>query len=91
MVPISMTATMAVFFGVMNLSKWIPYAWLGLFDTRLLMTSLVLMPLAPLGVWIGIALTRHISAKGFYVVADLGMLITGVKLVMDAWPAMALH
>ncbi len=84
MSPISMTATMAVFFAVMNASKWVPYAWLGLFDTRLMLTSLVLLPLAPLGVWMGIWLTRRISAARFYLVADIGMLITGVKLVADA-------
>ena len=38
--PIRFTATMAVLFSAINLSKWIPYAWLGLLDTRNLTTSL---------------------------------------------------
>src|SRR5207344_65107 len=46
--PIRFTATMAVFFAAINLSKWIPYAWLGLINTRNLATSVALMPLAPL-------------------------------------------
>ena len=37
--PIRLAATLAVLFGVINLSKWIPYAWLGLIDGRNLMTS----------------------------------------------------
>ena len=45
---------MSVFFAAVNLSKWIPYAWLGLIDLRNMSTSLVLMPLAPLGVWLGV-------------------------------------
>ena len=31
--PIVYTATMAVFFAAVNLSKWVPYAWLGLIET----------------------------------------------------------
>ena len=38
---------MAVFFSVINLAKWAPYAALGLFDARNLWTSLALAPLAP--------------------------------------------
>ena len=39
---------MAFFFFVVNLSKWIPYAWLGLLDWRNLATSLVLLGVEPL-------------------------------------------
>ena len=48
--PIRYAATMAVFFAAVNLSKGIPYAWLGLIDLRNMATALVLMPLAPVGV-----------------------------------------
>ena len=51
--PVTFAATMAVFFAAVNASKWIPYAWLGLIDLRNMATALVLMPLAPLGVWMG--------------------------------------
>ena len=81
--PIRFAATMAVFFTVVNLSKWIPYAWLGLIDLRNLATSLVLMPLAPLGVWLGIRLTRRIAAVWFYRLAYVGMALTGAKLLFD--------
>ena len=81
--PIRLTATMAVLFGAINLSKWIPYAWLGLLDTRNLVTSAVLMPLAPLGVWLGIWATRRIASGWFYRLAYAGMFLTGVKLLWD--------
>jgi len=81
--PIRLTATMAVLFTAINLSKWIPYAWFGLFDARNLMTSLLLVPLAPLGVWLGIWATRRIDAAWFYRVAYAGMFLTGVKLLWD--------
>lgn len=81
--PVTYSATMAVFFATLNLSKWIPYAWLGLIDARNLATSAVLMPLAPLGVWAGIWLTRRMKADWFYRLAYTGMFLTGVKLLWD--------
>jgi uncharacterized protein len=81
--PIRFTATMAVLFTAINLSKWIPYAWLGLLDLRNLATSLLLVPLAPLGVWLGIWLTRRIAATWFYRIAYSGMAATGFKLLWD--------
>lgn len=81
--PLPFTATMACFFFVVNLCKWIPYAWLGLLDLRNMTTSLVLLPLAPVGVWIGVRLARRISQALFYRFLYAGMLLTGVKLLWD--------
>ncbi len=82
--PLRFTATMAVFFFVINLSKWIPYAWLGLLDTRNMLTSLALLPLAPVGVWVGVRIARRIQPVLFYRFLYAGMLLTGLKLVWDA-------
>lgn len=82
--PIRFTATMAFFFFVINFSKWIPYAWLGLLDMRNMATSLVLLPIAPLGVWVGVRLARRINQVLFYRMLYLGMFLTGIKLVWDA-------
>ncbi|MGH8830881.1 MAG: sulfite exporter TauE/SafE family protein [Polaromonas sp.] len=83
--PIKFTATMAFFFFVINLSKWIPYAWLGLLDLRNMATSLVLLPLAPVGVWIGVRLAKSISPVLFYRLLYVGMLLTGCKLLWDGF------
>ena len=82
--PMIFTATMATFFAVVTLSKWIPYAFLGLIDMRNLGTSLVLMPVAPIGVWIGIRLARRIQPTLFYRLVYVGMFLTGAKLLYDA-------
>ena len=82
--PVQFTATMAFFFFVINLSKWVPYAWLGLLDLRNMATSLVLLPIAPIGVWIGVRLARRIDPRLFYRLLYLGMFLTGVKLLWDA-------
>jgi uncharacterized membrane protein YfcA len=83
--PLRFAATMTVFFTAVNLSKWIPYAWLGLIDTRNLLTSLVLLPLAPLGVWAGVWAARRVDARLFYKLVHLGMLLTGLKLLWDGF------
>ncbi|RYZ12967.1 MAG: sulfite exporter TauE/SafE family protein [Comamonadaceae bacterium] len=83
--PVVFTATMAYFFFAINLSKWLPYAWLGLLDWRNLATSIVLLPLAPLGVWIGIRIARRIDAAWFYRFVYAGMLLTGLKLGWDGF------
>ena len=81
--PIVYSATMAVFFAALNLSKWIPYAWLGLIDLRNMATSLVLMPLAPIGVFAGVWLARRMQPVWFYRCAYVGMLLAGLKLLWD--------
>ena len=83
--PIRFAATMAFFFFFINLSKWLPYAWLGLLDMRNLATSLVLLPLAPVGVLVGVRLARRIRPQLFYRLVYTGMFLTGIKLVWDAW------
>lgn len=82
--PLRFTGTMAFFFFVINLAKWVPYAWLGLLDARNLGTSLVLLPLAPLGVWVGVRIARRIDQRLFYRFVYAGMALTGLKLVWDA-------
>ncbi len=81
--PVAFTGTVAYLFFVVNLSKWVPFAWLGLIDLRNMATALVLMPLAPLGVWLGVYLTRRIRPDWFYRLAYSGMFLTGVKLLWD--------
>jgi uncharacterized membrane protein YfcA len=82
--PVRFTATMAFFFFVINLAKWIPYGWLGLLDSENMSTSLVLLPIAPIGVWVGVRLARRIQPVLFYRLVYLGMFLTGSKLVWDA-------
>ena len=83
--PMIFTGTMAFLFFFINLAKWIPYAWLGLLDWRNFATSLVLLPLAPVGVWIGVRIARRINPVLFYRMLYLGMLLTGCKLVWDGF------
>lgn len=76
-------ATMAVYFAAINGVKLVPYAALGLMDLRNLATSLLLLPLAPLGVWAGVWLVRRVDPTWFYRLAYVGMFAAGVKLLWD--------
>ena len=81
--PLQFTATMAVFFFVINLSKWLPYSYLGLLSWDNISTSLALLPLAPIGVWAGVRITHLIQPAVFYRLIEVGMLLTGLKLVAE--------
>ncbi len=81
--PLVFTATMAAFFFVINLAKWIPYAWLGLLDWRNMSTSLALLPFAPIGVWIGVRIAKTMQPTLFYRVLYAGMFLSGAKLLWD--------
>ncbi|PUE09242.1 permease [Limnohabitans sp. T6-5] len=81
--PVVFTGTMAFLFFFVNMAKWVPYAWLGLLDMRNFATSLVLLPLAPLGVWAGVRIARRIQPILFYRFVYTGMFLTGCKLLWD--------
>ena len=83
--PLMFSATMAMFYFAINLSKWIPYAWLGLLDARNMATSVLLLPVAASGVWIGVRIARRINPSLFYRLIYIGMFLTGSKLLWDAF------
>ncbi len=76
-------ASMAVLFAIINLFKLIPYTLLGEFDSTNLMTSLVLMPLGPVGVKVGIMLLHKISQALVYRLCYLFLFLSGCKLFWD--------
>lgn len=78
-----LAATTVVFFGVVNYVKLVPYAALGQLSATNLLTSLVLLPLAPLGVRMGVWLQGRVSDKVFYRVIYVLLGVTGAKLVME--------
>jgi hypothetical protein len=81
--PMAFAATTSVYFAVINLAKWGPYAWLGLIDTRNMLTSAVLLPVVPVGVWLGVTFVRRVPQSLFYRIFNLGLLLTGCKLLWD--------
>ena len=78
---LALVGTMAVFFGALNYIKLIPYTLLGQFDIQNLMTSLVLMPFAPLGVKIGTYLLQRIEQEHIYRACYFLLLVSSLKLL----------
>ena len=77
-------ATTVVFFAVVNYVKLAPYAWLGQFDASNLKTSLVLAPLAPVGIGMGVWLHNRVTDRFFFQVAYAMLFLVGLKLVYDS-------
>ena len=75
--------TCAMFFWITNYVKLIPYFILGQLDSQNLQTSLVLLPLAPIGVGFGYYLHTRVSAQKFYNIFNFFLIITGCKLTYD--------
>ncbi len=72
-----------MFFGIVNYVKLIPYFLLGNLSASNLATSLVLLPLAPVGVYLGIWLQKRVPDALFYQVLYVLLLVTGLKLSWD--------
>ncbi|MGL6313880.1 sulfite exporter TauE/SafE family protein [Vibrio sp. WXL103] len=78
-----MIGTMAVLFGAMNLFKMIPYIALGKMNATNLTTALVLFPIAPIGVKLGVWLLDRVSQKRIYQLCYFFLFISGIKLLWD--------
>jgi uncharacterized membrane protein YfcA len=74
--------TVAFFFGI-NWLKIGPYAWLGQLDAANLATSLVLAPLAPVGIGLGAWLHHRIDEPIFFRIVYASLVALGAKLIHD--------
>lgn len=75
--------TMAVFFMIVNYLKLIPYAVLGQLNVSNLLTSAVLMPLAPFGVKAGYMILNRVSQTAIYRFLYIALFLSGLKLFYD--------
>lgn len=71
------------FFFASNYAKILPYALLGQIDTVNLATAVVLLPLVPLGVKLGMIIQGKLPERLFYDISYWALLALGVKLVYD--------
>jgi uncharacterized membrane protein YfcA len=76
--------TTVVLFTVFNYVKLVPYAWLGALRGENLATSLVLAPLAPLGVLLGRWLHVRVDEVLFYRIAWALLLLVGARLIYES-------
>ena len=80
-------ATTVLLFASINYVKLLPYTWLGQLSATNLLTSLVLAPLAPIGVYLGVWLHRRVSDRFFFRLMYVLLFIVGCKLLYDGLTA----
>ncbi len=86
--PLLFAGTAGIFFAVVNLVKLVPYYALDQFTADNLLYSLVLVPLAPLGVKLGHFLVRRSTPSFYYSVTSFCLVLVGAKLLWDGVTAL---
>ncbi|MEM8730354.1 MAG: sulfite exporter TauE/SafE family protein [Pseudomonadota bacterium] len=76
-------ATTVLVFWVINIAKFIPYVFLGLFTATSLTANLILAPVALIGTWIGVKAHYWVSERLFFAITYVALGITGVKLLWE--------
>lgn len=79
--PLLYAGTAGIFFAVVNFVKLVPYWALDQLVLDNLVLSLVLMPLAPVGVALGHRLVRRSQADFYYRVISVLLVVLGVVLI----------
>jgi len=77
--------TAVMFFFIVNAVKLGPYAALGQLDISNLTVSAMLLPIAPIGVLIGVWLIKRVDGVLFYRIMYGLIFVTGLKLLWDAF------
>jgi len=75
--------TVTIYFAVVNYVKLIPYGFLGQLSAENLGTSLLLAPVAVIGVKLGVWMHDRVDARLFSRLMYLFLFFTGLKLVWD--------
>jgi hypothetical protein len=75
--------TTVIFFAIVNYAKILPYWWLDLLNVGNMTTAAVLIPIAPVGIWIGMWLRDRVPQYIFYDLVHLSLVATGAKLLWD--------
>lgn len=76
-------ATTVLVFWVVNIAKFVPYAFLGMFTMQTLLADLLLAPFALLGAWIGVRAHRLLPDRVFFAITYVLLSVTGTKLIWD--------
>ena len=77
-------ATTVLVFWAVNISKAVPYAFLGIFTAETLWANVLLAPAALLGAWLGVKAHRMVPERLFFGITYVLLAITGSKLIWDA-------
>jgi uncharacterized membrane protein YfcA len=76
-------ACTVLIFWVLNIVKFVPYAFLGMFTLQTLTANIVLAPFALFGAWLGVRLHYAVPERAFFALTYVLLLVTGTKLIWD--------
>ncbi|RYH04550.1 sulfite exporter TauE/SafE family protein [Salipiger sp. IMCC34102] len=73
-------ATSIITFWAINLLKFVPYVFLGIFTQATLLADLILAPFALLGAWLGVKAHHMVSERFFFGLTYTLLVATGIRL-----------
>jgi uncharacterized protein len=76
-------ATTVLVFWFINIAKFVPYAYLGMFTWQTLWMDVLLAPFALFGTWLGVRAHFYVSPRLFFGLTYVLLVITGSKLIWD--------
>ena len=77
------TGTSVMFFASVNAIKLIPYGMLGQLSVTNLSVSAMLLPLVPVGVFLGVWINRRLREDLFFSIILTAIFVVGLKLIWD--------
>lgn len=77
-------ATTVLVFWAINIAKFVPYSFMGIFTFQTLLADLFLAPAALIGAWLGVRAHFLISERAFFALTYVLLTCTGTKLIWDA-------
>ncbi len=77
------TGTSVMFFASVNAIKLIPYGMLGQLSVTNLSVSAMLLPLVPVGVFLGVWINHRLREDLFFSIILTAIFVVGLKLIWD--------
>jgi len=77
-------ATTVITFWIINVMKFVPYVFLGIFTQQTALASLILTPVAIIGTWLGVRAHYLVSERVFFAVTYVLLTVTGLRLLWVA-------
>lgn len=76
-------ASTVLLFWAVNVAKFVPYAYLGMFTLQTGLANLALAPFALAGAWVGVKAHRLVPERVFFALTYALLVVTGLKLIWD--------
>jgi len=76
-------ANTVLIFTAINIFKFVPYSFLGMFTAQTFTANLALGPFALLGAWLGVKAHHMVPERAFFLLTYVLLMATGTKLIWD--------